>query len=121
MTDTLRLPEGLDKSAVLSLDPVDKEPLVKRSRASGRRGPAFTMLGHGAAGADGGSEVAEDRHGHLPAQALVGDALADGEVAVVGELLAAGDEETLEHDADDTRFAGGDLVGDGVGHHRLAT
>jgi hypothetical protein len=33
------------------------------------------------AGADRGGELAQDRHGHVPAHAGVGDALADGEAA----------------------------------------
>jgi hypothetical protein len=57
-------------------------------------------------GADGGGELAQDRHGHVPAHAGVGDALADGEAAAVGEILAAVHEKTLEHDADDAGFSG---------------
>ena len=48
-------------------------------------------------------------------------ALADGEAVAAGEILAAIDEETLKHDADDARFATRHLIGDGAGHEGLAT
>ncbi len=56
----------------------------------------FPIDEQGTAGADGGGELTQDRHRHLPAHAGVGDALADGEAGAVGQILAAGQEETLE-------------------------
>ena len=63
----------------------------------------------------------QDRDGHVPAHAGVGDALAGGEAVAVAEILATVHEKTLEHDADDAGFSGRDLLGNGTGHSGLAT
>jgi hypothetical protein len=111
------LPTNSTRTAPGSRSGTDDEP-VGQSGASSRREPAIVVS---AAGTDGGGELTQDRHGHVPAHAGVGDALADGEVAAVGEILAAVDEETFHHDADDAEFADRDLLGDGAGHGGLAS
>src|SRR5215218_2806307 len=65
-------------------------------------------------------QIAQDRLRRFPADAGVGDALAEGEAGGIGEVLPALDEEALQHDADDARFARGDLLRDGAGDAWLA-
>ena len=50
--------------------------------------------------------------GGVPAHAGVGDALAVDQVPAGGEVLAAGDQEALQHHADDAALAGRDLRAD---------
>ncbi len=62
----------------------------------------------------------EQRVGFGPVDAAVGDALAVDERLAGDELLRAGDEIALDHDADDVAIAGGDLRGDVVADDGLA-
>ena len=65
-------------------------------------------------------QFCEQRVGLVPVDAGVGDALAVDERLAGDELLRAGDEIALDHDADDVAIAGGDLRGHVVADERLA-
>src|SRR5262249_27701753 len=73
-----------------------------------------------AAGGDGGSEVAEDGDGRVPAYAGVGDALAVDQPRGVVQVLAPLDQKALHHHADDAGLALRDLGGDLADHEGLA-
>src|SRR5439155_17895411 len=84
----------------------DMPPLRGGDRAVGRadpRPPRPRRLG----------ELLEHRHGLVPADARVGDALTVGESRSIRELLTAFHQEALEHHADDAALARGQLLGDG--------
>lgn len=63
-------------------------------------------------------EAFQDVHGGVPVDARVGDAdaLLQGLWAFGGDFLAAFVQVGFDHDADNTGFAGPDLVGDGLGY-----
>ena len=73
-------------------------------------GPYVRVLGRGLtpARAHGFGQLVQGAGSRLPVHAGVGDGLAVGELAGV-EVLAPGDEERLEHHADDRAVALGDL------------
>jgi hypothetical protein len=72
------------------------------------------------AGAYGGGEVAQDGGGGVDVHACVRDALAVGERGRVTGLLAALDQEALQHDADDAALPRRDLLAERGGDHGLA-
>src|SRR5438093_3644150 len=65
-------------------------------------------------------EIAQHLGRRIPRHAAIGDALPVYETPRVAELLAAPDEEALEHHAYDAAFAGLQLLRDGAGDERLA-
>jgi len=69
--------------------------------------------------ADGGRQGLEHGHRRLPADAGIGHALPEDQGAGP-RLLAARDQEALQHQPDDPPLAGGDPLADLGDHHRLA-
>src|SRR4051794_34259719 len=80
----------------------------------------FSLSWAGAPGADGVGELAQDRHGVVPGETGVGDALSVGERLAGLGILAATDQVTPDHHAAKRAPAYADLGGQIARHRRLA-
>src|SRR5690606_1850982 len=89
-----------------------REAPAGASGAQGRRGCRGRRGSDGWGSRDGAGEVVEQRQGLVEGEAGVGDALAEGERAPGGQVLAAAEEVALEHDAADGTAIGRELGGD---------
>ena len=98
----------------LGVEPARARPARSSRRSARRRGPrSFIASPALAARAPRASRVQRPRPVVLPVHARVGDRLAVDELLVGrSQVLAARDEERLQHHADDRAVAGGDLGGD---------